>query len=92
MHLAMRRTLWLVDAAHMPTLQPAAAADRAADTEERRLVADVEKSGVCPDGRTWLDRAKAAVLGYLGEHPHAWLGGVRISPRFPSPLSKAVPG
>ncbi len=69
-HLAMRRTLWLVDAAHLPILQPAAA-DRVADTEERRLVADVEKAGVCPDGRTWLDRAKAAVLGYLGEHPHA---------------------
>ena len=45
--LAMRRTLWLVDAAHLPMLQPAAA-DRVADTEERRLIADVEKAGVCP--------------------------------------------
>ncbi len=35
-HLAMRRTLWLVDAAHLPMLQ-STASDRVADNEERRF-------------------------------------------------------
>lgn len=68
--LAMRRTLWLVDAAHLPMLQPAVA-DRVAESEERRLIADIEKAGVCADGRAWLNRATAAVLGHLAVHPHA---------------------
>jgi len=68
-HLAMHRTLWLVGSADLPILQTAIS-DRVADNEEWRLVADVQKAGVADDGQRWLDRAGAAVLKYLGEHPH----------------------
>lgn len=66
-HLAMRRTLWVVDPADLPAVQ-AAASDRVAATERRRLVADVDKAGVAADGERWLVRAGAAVLRHLGEH------------------------
>lgn len=66
-HLAMRRTLWVVDPADLPAVQ-AAASDRVAATERRRLVADVAKAGVAADGERWLARAGAAVLRHLGEH------------------------
>src|SRR3954451_10178205 len=46
--LAMRRTLWLVQGPHLAMLQPGAS-DRVADTERRRLIADVEKAGVADD-------------------------------------------
>lgn len=63
-HLAMRRTLWVFDPADLPAVQ-AAASDRVADTERRRLIADVAKAGVADDGEQWLDRAAAAVLAHL---------------------------
>ncbi|OBI05399.1 hypothetical protein A5715_02815 [Mycolicibacter heraklionensis] len=63
-HLAMRRTLWVFDPADLPAVQ-AAASDRVADTERRRLIADVAKAGVADDGEQWLDRAGAAVLAHL---------------------------
>lgn len=66
-HLAMRRTLWVIDPADLPAVQ-AAASDRVAATERRRLIADVTKAGVAADGERWLDRAGAAVLAHLGEH------------------------
>lgn len=66
-HLAMRRTLWMVDPADLPAAQ-AAASDKVADTERRRLIADVAKAGVCDDGARWLDRAGAAVLRHLDRH------------------------
>lgn len=47
-HLAMRRTLWVFDPADLPAVQ-AAASDRVADTERRRLIADVAKAGVADD-------------------------------------------
>ena len=59
-HLAMRRTLWMVRAEDLPLIQ-AAASDRVADNERRRLIADVEKAGVARDCTRWLDRACAAV-------------------------------
>jgi hypothetical protein len=62
--LAMRRTLWLVDAEHLPLLR-ATAGDRVADNEERRLILDVQNAGVAADGRRWFDSARAAVLAYL---------------------------
>ena len=65
-HLAMRRTLWLVNANDLPMVQ-SAASDRVADNESRRLVADVEKAGVTGDGEGWLRRACAAVLRHLTE-------------------------
>ncbi|MEB3024036.1 winged helix DNA-binding domain-containing protein [[Mycobacterium] crassicus] len=66
-HLAMRRTLWVVDPADLPAVQ-AAASDRVADTERRRLIADVSKAGVADDGAHWLAAAGAAVLRHLDRH------------------------
>jgi hypothetical protein len=66
-HLAMRRTLWMVRTEDLPSIQ-AAASDRVADNERRRLVADVQKAGITTDGTTWLDAACAAVLRHLAEH------------------------
>jgi hypothetical protein len=66
-HLAMRRTLWLVNADDLAIVQPAASG-RVADDERRRLIADVQKAGVASDGVHWLDRACTAVLRHLDEH------------------------
>jgi hypothetical protein len=66
-HLAMRRTLWVVDARDLPMIQ-AGASDRVADNERRRLIADVQKAGVAADGAEWVDRACAAVLSHLMKH------------------------
>lgn len=68
--LAMRRTLWVVRAADLAALQPGAS-DRVADTERKRLIADVEKAGVAADGARWLDTAAHAVRRHLAEHGHA---------------------
>ncbi|MFB1299158.1 winged helix DNA-binding domain-containing protein [Mycobacterium sp. pW049] len=64
-HLAMRRTLWVVRAEDLPSIQ-AAASDRVAANEARRLAADAQKAGVAPDGAAWLEIACAAVLNHLG--------------------------
>ena len=66
-HLAMRRTLWVVPVEYLAMVQPGAS-DRVAGNERRRLVADAQKAGLAADGNHWLDRACAAVLGYLTEH------------------------
>lgn len=66
-HLAMRRTLWLVRASDLPMIQ-AAASDRVADSELRRLVADVEKAGVATDGAAWVEKGCSAVLDHLHQH------------------------
>ncbi len=65
-HLAMRRTLWTVRAEDMPLIQ-AAASDRVASNERRRLVADAQKASITDDGDKWLDNACAAVLRHLAE-------------------------
>ncbi|WP_123027826.1 winged helix DNA-binding domain-containing protein [Mycolicibacterium stellerae] len=66
-HLAMRRTLWMVTADDLGHIQ-AAASDRVADTERRKLVADVQKAGIATNGEKWLDRACDAVLSHLVEN------------------------
>lgn len=66
-HLAMRRTLWVVRTESLPHVQ-AAVSDRVADTEYRKLVADVQKAGIHPDGGRWFDAACQAVLRHLAEH------------------------
>jgi hypothetical protein len=66
-HLAMRRTLWTVRAADLSLIQ-AAASDRVADNERRRLVADAVKTGLTSDGEVWLDTACDAVLRHLADH------------------------
>lgn len=63
-HLAMRRTLWVVRADGIAAVQ-AASSDRVADSESRKLIADVERAGVATDGAEWLQTACAAVLTYL---------------------------
>jgi hypothetical protein len=68
-HLAMRRTLWVVDVRDLPAVQ-SAASDRVAANERRKLVVDVVKAGIADDGDAWLDDASAAVLGHLAEHGH----------------------
>ncbi|CAN5628403.1 winged helix DNA-binding domain-containing protein [soil metagenome] len=68
--LAMRRTLWLIPSRDLGLVQPGAS-DRVADVERRRLIADVEKAGVAPNGKRWLDTASAAVLAHLAEHGEA---------------------
>jgi hypothetical protein len=77
-HLAMRRTLWLVRDADLTAIQPGAS-DRVADNERRRLVADVQKAGVAPNGDAWLDRASGAVLRYLADNGPATVAEVRTA-------------
>jgi hypothetical protein len=66
-HLAMRRTLWMIRAEDLPLVQ-AAASDRVADNERRRLVADAVKAGVCVHGDAWLDTACSAVVRHLAQN------------------------
>ncbi|MGV0792170.1 winged helix DNA-binding domain-containing protein [Mycolicibacterium sp. XJ1819] len=66
-HLAMRRTLWVVCGQDLSTVQ-AAASDRVAANERRRLCADAATAGVTDDGQGWLAAAREAVLAHLTAH------------------------
>ena len=66
-HLAMRRTVWVINAADLPAVQ-STASDRVAANERRKLIADVVKAGIAVDGEPWLERASAAVLGHLDRY------------------------
>ena len=66
-HLAMRRTLWMVRTGDLAAIQ-AGASDRVAGNELRKLIGDVEKAGVAPDGARWVSAACAAVLRHLQQH------------------------
>ncbi|MDO3637247.1 winged helix DNA-binding domain-containing protein [Mycolicibacterium arseniciresistens] len=77
-HLAMRRTLWVIRATDLPAVQ-SAASERVAATERRRLIADADKAGLAPDGKTWLDTACAAVLAHLAEHGATSARDLRIA-------------
>lgn len=68
-HLAMRRTLWVVNVDDLPAVQ-SAASDRVAANERRRLIADVVKAGIATNGDAWLDEASTAVLAHLAAHGH----------------------
>jgi hypothetical protein len=63
-HLAMRRTLFVFPRAVLGVAQ-AGASERVADSERRRLVRDVEKAALYPDGERWLSEAGAQVLAAL---------------------------
>jgi hypothetical protein len=65
-HLAMRRTLFVFPRETLGIAQ-AAAANRVADTERRRLVRDVEKAGLHRDGARWLTTASERVLAVLSD-------------------------
>jgi Winged helix DNA-binding domain len=90
-HLAMRRTLWLLDADDLAIVQPAAS-DRVAANESRRLAADVTKAGVTADGERWLERACAAVLRRLGEHGPASSAELRAALRELAGTYDPAPG
>ncbi|MUL45153.1 winged helix DNA-binding domain-containing protein [Mycobacterium sp. CBMA293] len=77
-HMAMRRTLWVVHTADLPAVQ-AAASDRVADTERKKLIGSVEKAGIADDGAAWLDRATDAVRGHLAEGAFANTAALRGS-------------
>jgi hypothetical protein len=77
-HMAMRRTLWVVRAADLPAVQ-SGGSDRVADTERRRLIADVQKAGIAADGGAWLDRATSAVLTHLSSGGHANTAALRAA-------------
>jgi Winged helix DNA-binding domain len=77
-HLAMRRTLWVFDVADLPAVQ-AAASDRVAANERKKLTADVVKSGIAADGDAWLEAAAAAVLRHLADTGHASAGELRAA-------------
>jgi hypothetical protein len=63
-HLAMRRTLFVFPREVLGAAQ-AGASQRVADAERRRLIRDVEKAGLYPDGERWLAEASAQVLAAL---------------------------
>jgi len=65
-HLAMRRTLFVFPRESLDFAQ-AGASDRVADAERRRLVRDVEKAGLHPDGGRWLSEASEQVLTLLSD-------------------------
>src|SRR5262245_41712894 len=60
-HLCMRRTLFVFRSDLFGVVQ-AAASDRVADQETRRLAKEVEKAGLFEDGGAWLAAASAAAL------------------------------
>jgi len=63
-HLAMRRTLFVFPREVLPFAQAGASA-RVAAAERRRLIRDVEKAGLFPDGERWLDEAWELVMAEL---------------------------
>ncbi len=63
-HLAMRRTLF-VFARDVLRVAQAGASERVADAERRRLIRDVEKAALYPDGERWLSDVGAQVLDAL---------------------------
>jgi Winged helix DNA-binding domain len=63
-HLAMRRTLFVFPRETLGVAQ-AGASDRVAAAERRRLVRDVEKAGLYPEGERWLAEASERVLAAL---------------------------
>lgn len=63
-HLAMRRTLFVFPRDVLGVAQ-AGASERVADAERRRLIRDVEKAALYPDGERWLSEAGAQVLDAL---------------------------
>ena len=65
-HLSMRRTLFVFPRETLAVAQ-SGASDRVAEGERRRLIKDVDKSGLYPDGERWLGEASAEVLAALAD-------------------------
>ena len=77
-HMAMRRTLWIVRTTDLPAVQ-AAASDRVAATERKKLIGDVEKAGIAADGAEWLELASAAIREHLADGVHAGTATLRAT-------------
>jgi hypothetical protein len=75
-HLAMRRTLFVFPREDLGLAQ-AGAADRVAAAERRRLVRDVERAGLHPDGERWLAEASERVLAALSDGREATASELR---------------
>ena len=65
-HLSMRRTLFVFPRETMAVAQ-GGASNRVADFERRRIIKDVEKACLYPDGERWLEDASAAVMEALAD-------------------------
>jgi Winged helix DNA-binding domain len=65
-HLSMRRTLFVFPRETLGVAQ-SGASDRVAEGERRRLIKDVDKSGLYPEGERWLGQASAEVLAALAD-------------------------
>ena len=65
-HLAMRRTLFVFPRETLSIAQ-AAASNRVAEIERRRLIRDVETAGLRRDGEGWLAEAEEQVLALLAD-------------------------
>jgi len=75
-HLCMRRTLFVFRSDLFGVVQ-AAASQRVADQESRRLVKVVEEAGLFEDGAAWLREASAATLDALGGLGEATMAELR---------------
>ncbi len=80
-HMAMRRTLWVVDRDLIDVVQ-AAASDRVADRERRRLAGELERAGLVADGAAWLAAAEEATEAALAAAGDA-LTSTEIRERVP---------
>ena len=69
-HLAMRRTLWVFRRELLGVIQ-AAASQRVADQERKRIARDVERAGLVDDGAAWLTQAQRATLRALDAYGEA---------------------
>lgn len=69
-HMGMRRTLFVLRRELFGVVQ-AAASQRVAGQERRRLVKEAEKAGLVDDGAAWLDDASAATLAELDRRGEA---------------------
>lgn len=78
--LAMRRTLWAFPRDLLPAVL-GSASRRVAATTRAALVRDLERDGVADDGAAWVERARTAVLGRLGDG--SALGAARLRQELP---------
>ncbi len=94
--LGMRRTMFVVDADHVPVVQ-ASCTNGIARTQRRILVQHIEQTGVAVDGAAWLDRVgedAVRALAALGEATAVELSSevpeLRLQLRFPDGTAPGV--
>lgn len=87
--LAMRRTLWAFPRPLLPAVL-GSAAPRVAAMTRAGLVRDLERHGVTDDGAAWLERARVAVLGRLGDG--SALGAAQLRRELPELTGRTTVG